>query len=170
MVRGSTTGPPKSTQNLSKSIEISRYVCVSASACVFYAQGVVKWGWICSNHSKQHGFGTLSCFGNLVFFLFLGLFWASFLLILGVLGRHFGSQKVDANFDRKTGMQVNPANPGKSRDRGSGALKYQSGPPWTARPPEALHIVAEARWRIYIYIYIQMLHMAECRQVQLCCA
>ena len=56
-------------------------------------------GWICSNHSEYHGFGGISCFGNLVFFLFLGLFWASFLLILGILGRHFGSQKVDANFD-----------------------------------------------------------------------
>ena len=52
VVRGSTPGPPKSTENLSKSMEISSYVCVSACECVFYAQGVVKGGWICSNHSK----------------------------------------------------------------------------------------------------------------------
>ena len=90
--------------------------------------------------------------------MFLGLFWASFLLILGVLGRHFGSPKVNVNFDRKTGMDLNPGipgNPGKSRDGGSRSPKnYQQDLPWTARPPEALHIVAEARWRIYIYIYI----------------
>ena len=75
------------------------------------------------------------------FFVFLGLFCASFLLILGVLGRHFGSPKVNANFDRKTGMDLNPgipANPGKSRDGGSRSPKnYQQDPPWTARPPEA---------------------------------
>ena len=136
MVRGSTPGPPKSTQNLSKSIEILRYVCVSASGCVFYAQGVVKGGWICSNHSKYQGFGTLSCFGNFVCFWFLGLFWASFLLILGVLGRHFSSQKVDANFDRNPGMQVNPRNPEKSRHGGSGALKELSiRPPLDSKAP-----------------------------------
>ena len=94
----------------------------------------------------------------LCFFWFLGLFWALFLLILGVLGRHLGSQKVDANFDRKTGMELNPGisgNPKKSRDGGSKSPKnYQQDLPWTARPPEALHIVAEARCRIYIYIYI----------------
>ena len=78
-----------------------------------------------------------------------------FLVIFGVLGGHFGSQKVDAFFDRKTGTQVNPSNPEKSRDGGSRSPKnYQQDLPWTARPPEALHIVAEARWRIYIYIYI----------------
>ena len=99
---------------------------MSASECVFYAQGVAKWGWICSNHSKYNGFERISCLVNFVFFMFLRSFWASFLLILGVLGRHFGSQKVDANFDRKTGMQVDPANPGKSRDGGSGALKELS--------------------------------------------
>ena len=44
VVRGSTPGPPKSTQNLLKSIRKSRYVCVSASECVFYAQGVAKGG------------------------------------------------------------------------------------------------------------------------------
>ena len=88
-----------------------------------------------------------------MFVLFLGLFWALFLLILGVLGRHFGSQKVDANFDRKTGMQVNPANPGKSRHGGSKSPEnYQQDLPWTARPPEALHIVAEARWRIFVHV------------------
>ena len=85
VVRGSSPGPPKSTQKQLKSIEISRYVCVSASECVFYDQGVAKGGWICSNHNEQHGLGTISCFGNLVFFLFLGLFWASFLLIWGSL-------------------------------------------------------------------------------------
>ena len=58
-----------------------------------------------------------------MFFLFLGLFWASFLLILGVLGRHFGSQKVDANFDRKTGMQVNPRDPENSRHGGPNPLR-----------------------------------------------
>ena len=84
-----------------------------------------------------------------MFFWFLGLFWTSFLLILGVLGRHFGSQKVDANFDRKTGMQVNPGIPSNPGTEGPEPLKnYQSDPLWTARPPEALHIVAEARWRI----------------------
>ena len=71
-----------------------------------------------------------------MFFLFLGLFWASFLLILGVLGRHFGSQKVDANFDRKTGMQVNPRDPERSRDGGSGALKELSiRPPLDSKAP-----------------------------------
>ena len=35
----------------------------------------------------------------LCFLLFLESFWTLLLLILGVLGRHFGSQKVDANFD-----------------------------------------------------------------------
>ena len=90
-----------------------------------------------------------------MFFLFLGLFWASFLLILGVLGRHFGSQKIDANFDGKTWDGADSGNPSKSRHGGSKSPKnYQQDLPWTARPPEALHIVAEARWRIYIYIYI----------------
>ena len=91
------------------------------------------------------------------FFLFLGLFWASFLLISGVLGRHFGSQKVDAFFDRKTGTQVNLSNPEKSREilgRGSKSPKnYQQDLPWTARPPEALHIVTKARWRISNRLY-----------------
>ena len=32
-------------------------------------------------------------------FFVSGIVWASFLLILGVLGRHFGSQKFDENFD-----------------------------------------------------------------------
>ena len=88
----------------------------------------------------------------LCFFMFLRSFWVSFLMIWGVLGRHFGSQKVDAFFDRKTGTQVNLSNPEKSRQiprRGSKSPKnYQQDLPWTARPPEALHIVAEARWRI----------------------
>ena len=44
VVRGSTPGPPKSTQNLLKWIEIWRYVRVSASACFFDGQGVDKWG------------------------------------------------------------------------------------------------------------------------------
>ena len=49
---------------------------------------------------------------NLLFLLFLEPFWTLFFLIWGVLGRHFGGQKVDANFDRKTGMEVNPGIPG----------------------------------------------------------
>ena len=85
-----------------------------------------------------------------MFFLFLGLFWASFLLILGVLGRHFGSQKIDANFDGKTRDGGSSGNPEKSRDGGSKSPKnYQQDLPWTARPPEALHIVAEARWPMH---------------------
>jgi hypothetical protein len=64
-------------------------------------------GWICSNHGKYNGLGGISCFGNSVFLLFLEPFWTSFLLIFVVLGRHFGSQKVDANFDRKTGTDLN---------------------------------------------------------------
>ena len=56
-------------------------------------------------------------------FLFLGLFWASFLLILGVLGRHFGSQKVDANFDRKTGMELNPGIPRNPGTEGPNPLR-----------------------------------------------
>ena len=87
-----------------------------------------------------------------MFLLFLGPFGTSFLLILEVLGRHFGNQKVDSNFGRKTGMEripAIPANPETSRDGGSKSPKnYQQDLPWTARPPEALHIVAEARWRI----------------------
>jgi hypothetical protein len=55
---------------------------------------------------------TFHVFEILCFLLFLGPFWTLFLLILGVLGRHFGSQKVDANFDRKTGTDLNPRNPG----------------------------------------------------------
>ena len=35
---------------------------MSASGCVFYAQGVVKGGWICSNYDKYDGFGSISCF------------------------------------------------------------------------------------------------------------
>ena len=38
-------------------------------------------------------------FDFLCFFLFLEPFWALLLLILDVLGRHFGTEKVDANFD-----------------------------------------------------------------------
>ena len=59
-------------------------------------------------------------------------------IVLGVIFVDFGSrgQKVDANFDRKTGMQVNPANPGKSRDGGSGALKELSiRPPLDSKAP-----------------------------------
>ena len=69
-------------------------------------------GWICSNHNKNNGLGGISCFANFVFLLFLGPFGTSFLLILEVLGRHFGNQKVDSNFDRKTGMERIPLNPG----------------------------------------------------------
>ena len=83
-------------------------------------------GWICSNHSKYNGLGGISCFANFVFLLFLGPFGTSFLLILEVLGRHFGNQKVDSNFGRKTGMEGIPgipANPGKSRDGGPNPLR-----------------------------------------------
>ena len=74
-------------------------------------------------------------------------------MIWGVLGRHFGIEKVNANFDRKTGMEPNPGIPVNPGPEGPEPLKnYQSDPPWTARPPEALHIVAEARWRIYISV------------------
>ena len=60
---------------------------------------------------KYNGFERISCLANFVFFMFPRSFWASFLMIWGVLGRHFGSQKVDAFFDRKTGTQVNPGIP-----------------------------------------------------------
>ena len=85
---------------------------MSVSECVFFVKVSPSGGWICSNHSKYNGFERISCLANFVFFMFLRLFWASFLMILGVLGRHFGSQKVDTFFDRKTGTQVNPSNPG----------------------------------------------------------
>ena len=68
-------------------------------------------GWMCSNHGKYSGFGGISCFAIFVFLLFLGPFGTSFLLILEVLGRHFGNQKVDSNFGRKTGMEGIPGIP-----------------------------------------------------------
>lgn len=120
---GPPTGLPKSTQNLLKSQKFEGTSVCRRRHAFFMPKVSPSGGWICSNHTKYNGFGSISYFGNLVFFCFLGSFWASFLLILGFLGRHFGSQKVDANFGRKTGMELNPGiprNPGKSRDGGSG--------------------------------------------------
>ena len=70
-------------------------------------------GYAQTIYSKYNGFERISCLANFVFFMFLRSFWVSFLLILVVLGRHFGSQKVDVNFDRKTGMELNPGIPGR---------------------------------------------------------
>ena len=109
-------------------------------------------GWICSSHNKYNGFGSISGFGSLVFFLFLGSFWAASLLILWVFGRYFGTQKVSAMFDSTNGTQVIPRIPENSWDRGSRFLEnYQQDPNWAAKPPEALHIVTKAQWRICIF-------------------
>ena len=53
---------------------------------------------------------------NSVFLLFLEPFWTLCLLILEVLGRHVGGQKVHANFDRKTVTDLNPGIPGNPRE------------------------------------------------------
>ena len=78
-------------------------------------------------------------------------------IVLGVIFDDFGGSLDDILVLRKL-MQIliekpgwNPIRqiPGNPETEGPEPLKnYQSDPPWTARPPEALHIVAEARWRI----------------------
>ena len=45
-------------------------------------------------------------FSEFCVFVVSGIVFEVFLLILELLGPHFGSQKVDAIFDRKTGTQV----------------------------------------------------------------
>ena len=71
---------------------------MSASECVFSAQGVTKGGLDMFKPWEICWFLNNLMFWKFSVFFVSGVFWASFLLIFGVLGGPFGSQKVDANF------------------------------------------------------------------------